>query len=382
MGNVIAQKKDSTFKQKKKSEVPQKIDSTKKDTQKSINNLKKKEIVVKKVDSINTKKLETTIKAKKKDSLVRKADSIKAKAAKPIIIQKKKDSLVRKADSTKQVKPIIIESSKRPLFVSDSFNNKGLSKSYFMPYEKYIGIQTSENILTENAQRDLPYLKQIIVKPVKENRWKFWFLIGLVFYISIIRLVNDKSFEQAAFSLFDISGLSQIRDAKSSGFNFNYFHLFLCYILSFSFVLTLFFEYNQIFEIYPYHILVWIVSGILFLVYLCKFILHSFLGGLIKESATSIKLIISTVQVCNFTGLVLLFFALFYAYMPSQQAVNAIFFTLVGIFFTSIIYRIFRFLISGLSSRSLPIFYLFVYICALEIAPWLVIIKVLNNYLI
>jgi hypothetical protein len=96
---------------------------------------------------------------------------------------------------------------------------------------------------------------------------------------------------------------------------------------------------------------------------------------------SSTKMIINTIQISSFLSFVLLLFSMFYIYLNGLQLTQTIFFAMVGIFFTAIIYRIVRYLLNQISNSTLPFFYLFIYLCALEISPWLIFIKILNSYL-
>lgn len=264
----------------------------------------------------------------------------------------------------------------------DSLRNERWIKKDYLPTETLKGIQTAQTMVSEAADRDLPYLKQIHLRDKSNSNWKFWYLVGLLLYIAIVRLINERNFDTAAFALFNLNGLSGVKSFKTSDFNASFLHLFLCYVFSLSFIFTLFFEQNHLFEhYYPYHIMVWIITFVLLAAYLVKFLIHLLLGFLVSDTASSVRFILSTFNVANFTGLILMLMAAFYAYIPFAQLSEALFFIIVSIFFTGVAYRILRFFWAGLSSHTLPFFYIIMYLCALEISPWLILLKILNNYL-
>jgi hypothetical protein len=263
----------------------------------------------------------------------------------------------------------------------DTLKNESILRSFFHPTTKLSGITNSINLTEINSVRDLPFLKQIKTVPPNSGNWKIWFILCLVLYLAVVRLTNSRNFEQASSVVFDMMFLSTIYKLIDSKFTWSSFHLFIIYILSFSLILTQFFEYNQIFNNYSYKFLVWIISITLALIYLVKFVIYFVVGYLLDDVISSTKMIINTIQISNFLGFILLLFSVFYIYTSNLQLTQTIFFTMVAIFFSAILYRLARYLLNQISKSSLPFFYLFIYLCALEISPWLIFIKILNSYL-
>lgn len=263
----------------------------------------------------------------------------------------------------------------------DSFKNEKIIQSFFNKTSSLPGL--SNTILQSNQaiERDLPFLKQIKPAIVYNNSWKAFYIIGILIFIALIRLLNPRNFESATSIMFDILFLSSIKNFNDSKFTWVTFHLFIVYILSFSLILTQFFEYNQLFNNIEYYNLVWIVSLIIFIIYLIKCIIYFIVGYLLNDLNSSTKMVVNIIQISNFLGFVLILFALFYIYVNTLQLTQTIFFAMVGIFFTAILYRLFRYLTNQISNSTLPFFYLFIYLCALEISPWLIFIKILNSYL-
>ncbi|MES2381579.1 MAG: DUF4271 domain-containing protein [Bacteroidota bacterium] len=263
----------------------------------------------------------------------------------------------------------------------DSLANNAICNSIFNPTVKLKSAIPIQVVMELNNTRDLPFLKQIKPAIVINNEWKIWYLLLLLLYLALVRLSNPRNFEQAIVSVFDLSFLSSINQWKDGKFTWTSFHLFLIYILSFSYILAQFFAYNQLLNQFNYLVLSLIIAGVILLVYIIKFIVHFIVGYLLDDTNSSLKMIINTVQIANFSSLILLLFAIFYTFINNSDFVQAIFFTIVGIFFTGILYRLIRYFINQVTKSTLPFFYIFIYLCALEISPWLIFIKILNNYL-
>jgi len=263
----------------------------------------------------------------------------------------------------------------------DSLKNERILYSIFNPTIKLSGISNTTGLTGILSQRELPFLKQIKPIYINNNNWKIWFIMSLILYIALIRLISPRKFDESAFLVFDLFFLSSINDLKDAKFSWISVHLFIIYILSFSLILNHFFEYNQIFNEFEYYKLVWIIAGSIGIIYIVKFMVYYLVGFLLNDMISSTKMIINTFQIANFLSFVLLLFSIFYIYLSGLKLTQTIFFAMVAIFFTAIIYRIVRYLLNQINSSTLPFFYLFIYLCALEISPWLIFIKILNSYL-
>lgn len=263
----------------------------------------------------------------------------------------------------------------------DSLKKERILLSIFNPTIKLSGLCNTIGLTDFSIQRDLPFLKQIKPIYVNNNNWKIWFILSLVLYIALIRLVSPRKFDESAFLVFDLFFLSSVNDLKDAKFSWISVHLYIIYILSFSLILNQFFEYNQIFNEFEYYKLVWIIAGSIGIIYIIKFLVYYLVGFLLNDMISSTKMIINTIQIANFLSFVLMLFSIFYIYLSGLQLTQTIFFAMVAIFFTAIVYRIVRYLLNQISSSTLPFFYLFIYLCALELSPWLIFIKILNSYL-
>lgn len=263
----------------------------------------------------------------------------------------------------------------------DSLANNAISNSLFNPTVKLKAAVPIQMVMELNNTRDLPFLKQIKPAIAVNNEWKTWYLLLLLLYLALVRLSNPRNFEQSIVSVFDLSFLVNINQWKDGKFTWTSFHMFLIYVLSFSYILAQFFAYNQLLNQFNYLVLSLLIAGIISLVYIIKFIVHFIVGYLLDDTSSSLKMIINTIQIANFSSLILLLFAIFYTFINNSDFVQAIFFTIVGIFFTGILYRLIRYFINQVTKSTLPFFYIFIYLCALEISPWLIFIKILNNYL-
>jgi hypothetical protein len=108
-----------------------------------------------------------------------------------------------------------------------------------------------------------------------------------------------------------------------------------------------------------------------FTYWLGKNMVSAILAHIFKSYETNENYLLNTLLFNMTLGLLLLFllpFAIYTGYEP-------VFLATTGLVFLLLAYRILRGVVAGLSSRTYPPFYLFLYICTLEVAPLLVIAK-------
>lgn len=297
------------------------------------------------------------------------------------LLAQKDTAIIAKKDSINSIQSDSLNAKTLTFSLLDSLKNERVLLSIFNPTIKFPGLMNTQGLIVNTGQRELPFLKQI--KPIYSSNsyWKIWFILSLILYIALIRLSSPRNFEESAFLVFDMFFLSAIHGIKDAKFSWISVHLFIIYILSFSLILNQFFEYNQIFNEFEYNFLIWMIAAAIACIYLIKFLVYIIVGYLLNDTISSTKMIVNTIQISSFLSFVLLLFSMFYIYLNGLQLTQTIFFAMVGIFFTAIIYRIIRYLLNQISNSTLPFFYLFIYLCALEISPWLIFIKILNSYL-
>jgi hypothetical protein len=158
--------------------------------------------------------------------------------------------------------------------------------------------------------------------------------------------------------------------------------MFTIYLLIAAIFINSYFEQNRINFTDNYFLQYLLVAGICGAVYISKFLLHSFLGALLSIKKLGVGFISNTISVSNFLALVIFPFIIFYAYNTNQLWSVIMMQTIIALFLISIVYRILRILVLSHSFFTFPIMYLFIYLCALEILPIVVIVKFINTYTI
>ncbi len=266
----------------------------------------------------------------------------------------------------------------RKMSLLDSLSNDTILKLILKPY---LGIQ-NRYVQKMAARRDLPTAKEISYRGAADNGWKFWVIVFVLIYIAVIRIINPNNFKTFIYSVFNLKLSEKIWDDQRSAFRFIFFQLFAIYIFIAAIFISYQMELKRILLLENYFIQFLAVVACLFTTYLFKFILHAFLGLLLNMKKLAIGFVSNTVSVNNFIALVIFPLTIFMIYNFDPLWSTVISQSIMALFFISVIYRVVRIFMLGNSFFSFPGIYLILYLCALEILPWFIIIKFLNTTLL
>ncbi|MFY8021339.1 MAG: hypothetical protein ACOVP1_09085, partial [Bacteroidia bacterium] len=97
----------------------------------------------------------------------------------------------------------IVKYTRSDFSLLDSFRNYSSLRSIAFPYETIKGMAITEDIKFES--RTLPGVKEIEFRKKRDETWKFWVLIAIIFFVASVRLMNIKRFDEIISSAFDMS---------------------------------------------------------------------------------------------------------------------------------------------------------------------------------
>ena len=264
----------------------------------------------------------------------------------------------------------------KPFGLADSLRNDTILRSIFTPYH----LITQSYSQRVNRRLNLPTVKEVINRPVKSDAWKFWVITLIILYISIVRIINPNNFKIFLLSVFNLKLSEKIWDEQRSVFNFVILQLFCIYLFIAALFINYFLELKNFNPFQNYLFQYVAILGVIIIVYLLKFILHGVLGVLFKMKKLGIGFVSNTVSVNNFLSLVILPFIIFIIYNEEPLWALILSRTVIAIFFISVIYRMVRIVLLSHAFFSFPRIYLFIYLCALELLPWFIIVKFINQY--
>lgn len=246
-------------------------------------------------------------------------------------------------------------------------------------FKSYAGIQ-NQYFERKLFRRNLPTVKEIKYRNSIDNQWKFIVIILTLAYIAFVRISNSNNFRTFMLSVFNLKLSRKIWEDQRSNFGFVFLQLFAIYLFIGAMFITNYMELIHVVIFDNYFQQFGAVLIILFLLYLGKFILHYILGGLLQMKNLAIGFVSNTISVNNFVALVVFPVVVVSIYANNPLLANVLSQATIAIFFISVFYRVVRLVLLSNSFFSFPTFYLFLYLCALEIAPWFIIVKFLNNY--
>lgn len=246
-------------------------------------------------------------------------------------------------------------------------------------FKSYVNIN-NQYIERKLVRKNLPTVKEIRTRPQEQNKWKFTVIMLILGYVAFVRMSNSNNFRTFILSVFNLKLSRKIWEDQRSFFGFVIIQLFAIYLFIAAMFITNYMELKHILFFENYWIQFGAVLLILSVIYLSKFLLHYLLGVLLQMKNLAIGFVSNTISVNNFVALVIFPVTIFSIYANNSLLALVLSQAIIAIFFVSVLYRVLRIVLLSNSFFSFPTFYLFLYLCALEIAPWFIIVKFLNNY--
>lgn len=277
-----------------------------------------------------------------------------------------------KSDSVIPIK-INVKSTLLDTILSDS-----MLLIIFHPYVRI----TQPYVKIQSRRTGITGIKEIQNRPKRRDQWRFWVICVILIYISFVRISHPNDFNVFIQSVFNVRLSDKSWEEQRTVFNFITLHMFTIYLLIAAIFINSYFEQNRINFTDNYFLQYLLVVGISGVLYISKFLLHSFLGALLSIKKLGVGFISNTISVSIFLALVIFPFIIFYSYNTNQLWSVIMMQAIIVLFIISIIYRVMRILLVSSSFFTFPIIYLFIYLCALEILPIVVIVKFINTYTI
>lgn len=258
----------------------------------------------------------------------------------------------------------------------DSLTNDTIINSIFKSYAGIHQVYFEKRVVRKN----LPTVKEVKLRFQSNNQWKFWITLFILGYIAFVRIANANNFRVFLLSVFNLKLSRKIWEDQRSFFGFVILQLFAIYLFIAAMFINNYMELKKILIADNYFKQYGIILLVLFFIYIGKFMLHAFFGLLFKMQNLATGFVSNTISVNNFVALIIFPVAIFSVYANSVLWAQVLAQTIIAIFFISIVYRLVRIVLLSNSFFSFPTFYLFLYLCALEVAPWFIIVKYLNSY--
>ncbi|MDB5136208.1 MAG: hypothetical protein JWP37_2811 [Mucilaginibacter sp.] len=243
----------------------------------------------------------------------------------------------------------------------DSLFKKYLYKGY-----GFLDIpSTSKSLLREGRGRQT------------RDQWVVVIIIGLLLYTAVLNRIMSKDFESVWQSFYSKRMLTQVSKEDGLISSWTFVALFLLFGLTFGlFLYQLAAYYHVFYSISGFQLFIWL-SFIIIALFAVKFLILKFIGFVFNIN----KLVSEYLSVLYLTyfniAFVFLPVAVCFSLLTNQLIpyILAIALILIIIIF---IWQYLRSSVNIISNILFHKFYLFVYLCALEICPILILIKALN----
>lgn len=304
------------------------------------------------------------------------ADSLPLKKRDSVTIHKKRDSVkfVRKADTGR----FSLSDTIRIQYLKPSFKGKRGKADSTTVRDKTINEDSLVVPFYNNH-----YLKVIHTNPVPLNRengdWVFGVILIILMAFTFVKIIHSKNLKQVKDAFLSNTISNQIvRDENILFQRASVFLTVIFYIVGALFLYKLSIVYDIDYPYLPdgfgrFLIFVLIIS----LAYSLKLIILKIMGFIFQVDRAITSYIFSVFLVNNVLGIILIPVLICSFFMPVEY-IKHIVMTGNVLVVLAFLYRIFRGITIGLSYPGFSVYYLFLYLCSLEIAPLLFLIKILN----
>lgn len=268
------------------------------------------------------------------------------------------------------------DSSFQPKVNSDSIIN-----AYWKPANTEFGTDTISNVkeskYTNIYQGHLlhPLGNEAIERSPVSPDWFFPIILLVLTVFAVLRVFYSKYFSQMIVAFANNNLTNQIvRDENILVQRASIYLSFVFNLIAALFLYLLSIYYNWEMGIgmgfYRFLFFAIIVSAI----YTIKFLILKISGWLFNLDREMATYIFNTFLINNILGITLLPFVCLIAY---NQAISTSTLILISLIFGAIAfsYRLFRGVLIGLGTPTFSLLYLFLYLCTLEIAPLLILIR-------
>jgi len=299
------------------------------------------------------------------------------------------DSLIRKGTiinpGQKKAIPIldsiILAAAERKKFIADSLAFSYIKYPDSATKKQYTDRVMRENLYKGNDFLDIPFKSKSILRNghIRSTRdqWIIVIIIGLLLYTAILNIIMNKDIKNVFLSFYSKRTLA-LAGKEEGQINFWAFTgLYLLFGLTFGLFLYQLASYKGVYYSVSGFRLFISLSFIIIILFAVKFLVLKFIGfifdihKLVDEYISILYLTYFNIAFV-FLPVTLCFSLLAALYIPYLLAVALL---LIVVIFTWLYLRSSVNIISNIRFHK---FYLFIYLCALEICPVLILIKALN----
>lgn len=269
----------------------------------------------------------------------------------------------------------------RENFVSDSLATIYIRPADPLRHNQLVDSLVKKYLYTGHNFLDIPRASKSSLKEghsrQTRDQWVIATIIGLLLYTALLNRIMSKDFESVWQSFYSKRMLSQVSKEDSIINTWTFIGLFLLFGLTFGLFLYQLAQYYQVYYSINGVRLFVSLSLIILILFAIKFLVVKFLGFVFNIN----KLVSEYLSVLYLT-----YFNIAFVFLPvtvcfcllTRQLIPYILGIALVLIVIIFIWQYLRSSVNIISNILFHKFYLFVYLCALEICPILILIKALN----
>lgn len=269
----------------------------------------------------------------------------------------------------------------REQFVDDSLATEYIRPADPSRHNQLVDSLFKKYLYTGHSFLDIPSTSKSMLKEGRSrqtrDQWVIATIIGLLLYTAILNRIMSKDFESVWQSFYSKRMLTQVSKEDGLINSWTFIGLFLLFGLTFGLFLYQLALYNHVYYSISGVRLFISLSLIILVLFAVKFLVVKFLGFVFNIN----KLVSEYLSVSYLT-----YFNIAFVFLPVTVCFSLLTNKLIPFILTIaliliviiFIWQYLRSSVNIISNILFHKFYLFVYLCALEICPILILIKALN----
>ena len=225
------------------------------------------------------------------------------------------------------------------------------------------------------SQSKKSYSRSIVHLKYSSNTFIFWLVLFTLLLLAIVINVQRNVISKIVKSITNENVLKLLKREENNGLSGHYIMLYVIFFINFTCFIYLMAKYYKGFDGFNNWL---VIYGAVTVTYLLRHISMTFIGNIFNISKDSSLYSFTIMSFNIFLGLVLIPVNLVVAFSPVEIS-SATLQVGIGLIIILLLIRLARGLLVGARFISENLFQFFIYLCTFEIAPILILLKILGE---
>ena len=226
-----------------------------------------------------------------------------------------------------------------------------------------------------NSLSKKSYTRSIVHLKYSSNTFIFWLVLFTLLLLAIVINVQRNVISKIVKSITNENVLKLLKREENNGLSGHYIMLYVIFFINFTCFIYLMAKYYKGFDGFNNWL---VIYGAVTVTYLLRHISMTFIGNIFNISKDSSLYSFTIMSFNIFLGLVLIPVNLVVAFSPVEIS-SATLQVGIGLIIILLLIRLARGLLVGARFISENLFQFFIYLCTFEIAPILILLKILGE---